>query len=442
MSDREPRPSPLATSAAYPRDAEAAGDDMPHITSLRPTSHRFSQRRLLNGISVAIAGVVLLALAIHWLPGMLPGRAQPQSSQLPRSMPQNANELLPPTRGTNWRSIGPNWGLDIAFTANGALGYVCGATLLKPLTFFAVYDVHQQTWVQFPTPATIGGTCRVSVSPTNISDVALIASSTGSSSISQLFRSLDGGETWSQVNLPKPFNVADIAWTNDSTLLVTGEKDPLANTPQSVTFKLFVSRQYGPLTEITSQQLVGHTGELSVISLQSSGTVVYASVADTPCTSYCSTRVRSTDDGRHWTRFTATYRGNPLIPTAPQPNTGTLFGWSFVSATSQVVPLRSDDEGTTWRTLPAFPVNPGTGGTVLFALPDGSVYAWCFAAASVVYVLSRGATRWHVVAPLSTGIPLAVQVDSGGHAVALWGQSIVPTSATGLEYYPLATNAP
>lgn len=439
MSDREPRLSPLATPNAYPRDAEVAGDDIPRVTSLRPTSHRFSQRRLLNGISVAIAGVVLLALAIHWLSGILPGREQPQSA---RSFPPSSHPLLSPTRGTNWRSIGPNWGLDIAFTANGALGYVCGSALLKPLTFFAVYDVHQRTWPQFATPATIGGTCRVSVSPTNVSDVALIAFSTGNTSNSQLFRSLDGGETWAQVNVPKPFNAADIAWTNDSTLLVAMEKDPPANTSQSVTFKLFVSRQYGPLTEITSQQLVGHTGELGPIVLQSSGTVVYASIAGTSCTGYCSTRVRSSDDGRHWTRFTTTFRGNPLIPTAPQPNTGTIFGWSFMPATSQVVPLRSDDEGTTWRALPAFPVNPVSGGTVLFALPDGSVFAWCYAPANVVYELSRGATRWHMVAPLSTGIPLAVQVDSSGHAVALWGQGIVPTSATGLEYYPLATTAP
>jgi hypothetical protein len=214
------------------------------------------------------------------------------------------------------------------------------------------------------------------------------------------------------------------------------------NSSQPSTFKLFVSRQYGSLTEITSQQLVGHTGELGPMVLQSSGTVVYASIAGTSCTGYCSTRVRSSDDGRHWTRFTTTYRGNPLIPTAPQPNTDAIFGWSFMPATSQVVPLRSDDEGATWRALPAFPVNPDSGGTVLFALPDGSVYAWCFAPANVVYELSHGATRWHVVAPLSTGIPLAVQVDSSGHAVALWGQGIVPTSATGLEYYPLATNAP
>jgi photosystem II stability/assembly factor-like uncharacterized protein len=441
MSDREPRQSPLAAPDTYPRDAEAAEDDMPRVSSLRPTSHIFSQRRLLNGISVAIAGVVVLALAIHWLPAMLPGHAPPQS---PRSMPQSASGrvLLPPTRGSNWRSIGPNWALDIAFTANGALGYVCGASLLKPTTFFAVYDVHQRTWVQFPTPATIGGACHVSVSPTNISDVALIASTTGDTSNSQLFRSLDGGETWSQLNLPKPYTAVDTAWTNDSTLLVTGEKEPRANTSQSVTSKLFVSRQYGSLTEITSQQLVGHTGELGLILLQSSGTVVYAAIAGTSCTSYCSTRVRSTDDGRHWARFTATYRGNPLIPTAPQPNTGTISGWSFMPATSQVVPLRSDDAGATWHNLPAFPVNPNIEGTVLFALPDGSVYAWCFAPANVVYALSRGAPRWHIVAPLSTGIPLAVQPDNSGHAVALWGQSIVPTSATGLEYYPLATNAP
>ena len=77
----------------------------------------------------------------------------------------------------------------------------------------------------------------------------------------------------------------------------------------------------------------------------------------------------------------------------------------------------------------------------MFALSDGSIYAFCFADASVVYALRDGANNWQTIAPLPTGIPLAVQYDAAGHAVALWGTRNSPNAALGLEYYPLVGNA-
>ncbi|HEY7848772.1 MAG TPA: hypothetical protein VIC27_01845, partial [Ktedonobacterales bacterium] len=82
-----------------------------------------------------------------------------------------------------------------------------------------------------------------------------------------------------------------------------------------------------------------------------------------------------------------------------------------------------------------------TGGAAMFALSDGSIYAFCFGDASIVYALRGGVGNWQTIAPLPTGIPLVVQYDATGHAVALWGRGIAPTAALGLEYYPLVGNA-
>jgi hypothetical protein len=151
--------------------------------------------------------------------------------------------------------------------------------------------------------------------------------------------------------------------------------------------------------------------------------------------------VRSTDTGAHWTPFSATYKGSPVTPETTLPYSHILVGWAFLPSQGILTPLQSVDNGDSWKELPAFPTNPSTAGAAMFALSDGSIYAFCFGDSSVVYALHDGARGWQTIAPLPTGIPLAVQYDAAGHAVALWGRGIAPTAALGLEYYPLVGNA-
>ena len=180
--------------------------------------------------------------------------------------------------------------------------------------------------------------------------------------------------------------------------------------------------------------------QFSNISLLSSGTTLYASLDGMSCASYCTIHVRSSDNGAHWTTYSANYKGSPITPQSAQPYSHTLVGWAFLPTPGILVPLRSDDDGDYWQELPVFPADPTTGGAVMFALPDNSIYAFCYGNASVTYVLAAGATKWQVVGPLPAGTPVTVQYDAGGHAVALWGRAINPTSALGLEYYPLPAN--
>lgn len=434
------------SSGSSPMSPNSTPDDEweedPRVSSLRPAASGFSQRRLLNVLSVAIAGVVLVALAIHWLPNALPHQPDVRATHTSHA----SNALMPPIRGSGWKAIGPDSAQDISFTANGALGYACDKDPLNAIISLTVYDVHQNTWMQLPTPAT-GDSCNVFVSPDAGNYVVIAVDScltpgncSDSYPASRLYDSYDGGESWEKLPLPALMNVYDAAWENSTLFLATRGDLTTASTtiPLNAPNHLFVGQRDGSFAEIDAQQLVGRSMQFSNISLLSSGTALYASLGEMSCAGNCTIQVRSVDDDAHWTTYSATYQGNPITLQATQPYTNTLVGWAFLPTSGVLAPLRSDDNGDHWRELPTFPVNPATGGAVMYALPDNDIYAFCYGDASVTYVLRAGANAWQTIAPLPTGTPVTVQYDAIGHAVALWGRAIPPTSALGLEYYPLS----
>lgn len=447
MSDRGDAPDTELPVASINDAPDIASNEAPRVSSLRPAARAFSMRRLLNVVSLLVAAVLLLALAVHWLPTILPKPAATPNPQTVHAQ-QTLDALRPLVRGAGWKPRGPDWAEDIAFSADGNVGYACGHFPPEPVEFFAVYHAVANGWEMFPSPleAPAGGDCRVAVSPVDARDVVLITYGVTSSQtpiISQIVRSHDGGATWKTLSLPLPSYVTDIDWTQLSLFLVTADSTPSANSPPL--YHLLVSHADGPLTEITARQMIGHAMTFGSISIQSSGRTLYAELTGSPCAQSCTVAAQTDSDGVYWTEIAPTYFGQPLVPVAAQVGTNSLVGWSFSSATSTLVVLRSDDNGKGWRALPALPRNPDTGGAELFILPDNSIFAFAFGSANAVYELGNEASGWRTVAPLSTGSPLAVQYNDGGHAVALWGQALDasgPGFTPGLEYYPLRGNAP
>lgn len=439
MRDAEP-PDPTAAQSGDATVADDEWEESPRVTSLRPTLAGFSQRRLLNAVSVAVVAVALLALVIHWLPDVLPRQPNAAATRTTQAI----NALLPPARGTGWKPIGPDSAQDIAFTANGALGYVCEKSPLDAAIAVAVYDVHQNTWKELPTPAT-GDSCQVFVSPQSGAYVLLsvdhcltVGNCSDSYSASRLYESFDGGENWTELHLPTVVNVYSVAWAKfDLYLAVRGNlAADSATIPPNAPSHLLVRHENGSLTEVDAQQLVGRPTRFSNIALISSGTTLYASLDEMPCASYCTIQVRS-DDGARWTSYSANYKGSPIIPQAAAPYSYSLVGWAFLPTSGVLVPLQSDDGGDYWWELPAFPANPSTGGAVMFAAPDDSIYAFCYGDTTAVYTLRPRSNAWRLIAPLPNGTPVTVQYDASGHAIALWGRADTPTSTLGLEYYPL-----
>lgn len=448
-----PTSGPPITPADDAPDMPDASDETPRVSSLRPESHAvsfFSMRRLLNVASIAVVGVVLLALAIHWLPDVLPKpAATPNLQTIHAQQTLDASRSL--VRGAGWKPAGPDWATDIAFSADTSVGYACGGYPGKPIAFFAVYRVAANTWETLNPPLAVPAaldSCGVSVSPVDSADVVLtvqcLGCTGGSGLISLVYRSYNGGATWNALTLPSAALVGDIAWTGQSTLFLVAEVTKNAGTATPPTFTLLASRMGGPLTEIPARSLVGYDTSFGSMALISSGVTLYASVNDTVrCSSSCMLHLQSSDEGRSWqTQDFSNLAIRVINLEAAQPGRGALFGWTFESAVSELFIQRSDDGGASWQALPRLPVNPTTGGATLFAAPNGAVYAFCYGQANAVYALGAHATAWQMLAPLPGGTPLTVQYNAQGRAVALWGAAHAANGSVGLAYFPLPGNAP
>ena len=446
MSETPDAEQPAAPVHNVPDDApDIPSDETLHFSSLRPASGgsaMFSMRRLINATSLVVAGILLLALAIRWLPTVLP---RPKATPDPQVIhaQQTLAALRSLTRGAGWKPLGPDWAQDIAFSADGSVGYACGHFTPEPVEFFAVYHVIENGWEMFPSPleAPAGGGCRVAVSPVDPDDVALITYSVSLQPLtSQIVRSRDGGATWRTLRLPQSSAyVTDIDWTQLSLFLVVGAFTSTDSTPPL--YHLLVSHADGPLTEIGAQRLIGRAMSFDAISIQSSGRTLYAELNSSTCGQPCAVAVQSDDEGLRWIAMPPTYQNQPLVPVAARVGSNTLVGWSFSSRTGTMVVLRSDNNGESWQAEPTLPRDPASGGAELFILPDGSIFAFAFGAANTVYALGAGASSWRTIAALPAGSPLTVQWNGAGHAVALWGgahNADGPSTAAGLAYYPLS----
>ena len=445
---------------AMPDAMPDAMDETPRVSSLRPTNgpatRAFSMRRLLNVTSLVVVGVLLVALATHWLPDVLPKPAPTPNPQINHAQ-QTFAAILAMSHGAGWEPVGPDWATDISFSADGSVGYACGAFPGKPIAFFAIYRVAANTWETLNpplnAPVAVDG-CGISISPVDSADILLTIDQclrcTGASVPTSLaYRSHDAGATWRALELPPKTLVTDSAWTNRSTLFLAAEDTSAAGTSTPPTFMLLVSyddgRENGPLTEISPHSLAILGNEIGSIRLISSGVTVYVTGAIVRCTQNCLFIAESSDEGRTWDRDFSNLSIQTVNVAAAQYNTSTLIGSAFEQAALKFFVMRSDDGGASWRALPSFPVNPTTGGAALFISPQGDVYAFCFGAADAVYALPDGASQWRTVAALPHGYPITVQYDIRGRAIALWAEAHDPNGSEtvpGLAYFPLPGSAP
>lgn len=438
MRDAEP-PDSLAT----PPDVMTADDEreeQPRVSSLRPTPVSFSQRRLLNIASIGLAAIVMLALAIHWLPDVLPRQPNVQ----PTRTSQAFNAQLPRVRGSGWKPIGPDWAQSIAFSSTTELGYACGVSGSENApVLFAVYNVKQNSWSNSTHPGSASGAdCRVIASPYSASEVALIVDNcSGCATTSHVYRSHDDGRTWSRTRLPASFAALELAWTT-SGLFATA----VDTSTQSFSAHLLSVHDNGSYTEITAQQLIGYPAHMENISLVSSGMTLIASIYLASCTDNCMLVAHTTDGGAgaQWDTATTIYKGSFVEPVAVQPGVNNWLGWANWPGSSTQM-LLSRDNGLDWLPLPPFPSYRTTCAQA-YVTPNGSMYVWCNAPTNVIYELRSSTDTWHAIAPISSGTPITVQYDaSTGHVVAFWGQAhdLNENGPTpGLEYYPLTADTP
>ena len=409
----------------------------------------FELRRLLNVTSLALLLVLVLA------GGFAAVRLRSGGSRSPAI--HHVQRLISGF-SAGWNPGGTTAAQDIVFARSApGIAYDCGVPALsssltpEPVVVAASRDTGR-TWRTLLSPGD-GITCSLTVNPTNALDVLVMVSPSSSfaSKPITLYRTFDGGNSWSRWPIPPRLSIqggdaeyAMWAWTG-STLFIapyypgTAGYTDLAASIGGQPF-VWVQRNglfRGAPPDASINALFGTAGEIyAVLSPQSD------------CAVSCSRVLSSDDGGISWALHTPTFRGQSVNLLSQSADSRTLFGSYFDNPTQAAGKyVYSSDGGTTWRQLTPLP--PGSIASDIFSTPDGTYYAvldgdpgaQLGAITPGVYRLAPGARAWNFVAPPigSGGGPVVVSWDAAGHPIALWGNlyaSIADGSSTGLQRHP------
>lgn len=449
--DTSPEPEPDAEAAG------ASGDEL--VLLVEPLdSSGSTQRRgvelrpLLNIASLALLLALLLAGAATVL--------RLRSSGATRSVITSDIQIVLSSSGANgWNPGGTAGAQDIAFAPSApALAYDCGAPTLSLTTFTPVPIAVSasrdggRTWRALPSPGT-GVTCSITVNPTAPQDVVLMVSpsSTFASKPIVLYRSFDGGRTWTRWTLPPRLGAqfgdaqyATWAWAGSSLFLTPYYPGTIGygDLAASIAGRPFVWVQQNGLFRSAPD-------DASINQLLGTPSALYAVLfSQSTCTQSCTRVLTSSDGGSSWSVYAPTFQGHPIALLFQNDDGRTLFGGYFddpAQAAHEYV--YSSDGGVTWRQLPPLP--PRSIASDMFATPDGTDYATLDTNPEAptgsiqpgVYRLSPHASAWTFVAPpVDDGSgPVVVSWNAAGHPLLLWSNihtSIADGIQPGLQHHP------
>jgi hypothetical protein len=424
-------------------------------------------RRLLGVASVLAASLIIVGfLAVFGARIGSTGKhttPTPYPSATPSGPTPTVQTTNLPAPGTGYTNAGPNWATKLAFAPSSPnTVYACGIAASSSGSgeiLVAVSTDGGHTWQSQASPGTLPGKwpatqpwlispqdfyqCFLTVDSNNPRDLALLGqycsdyrSSENSfacnAESSQLYRSFDGGGSWSLVNTPGGDGIgSQIVWI-DSDLFV-GTTEGIARSIADGPFTLLQQSYFGTDSqEADARQLfvMGHT----------------LIVQDIQCGDFCSgPTARSDDHGTHWSLMPMTYRSTVVSLMVVGGDRKTLIGVERPTVSQQAATtqyLRSVDSGATWSPLPPLPDvpnGPADGGPLAEA-PDGTIFAvFSFPPVSsspsyyAVYELAAGALNWRYFAPSSGGYPRVFLWNSSGHLAVIWGER-GSLSASGFEY--------
>jgi hypothetical protein len=453
-------PSRAAEDMAVSERATGGDDDVTPDFKLTVEQLSVTPRRTLlrmpsadtgRALSLALAGVLvvaLLAVLIRVVPGAAPSLGTVAATQAASERPQGPTPLptIPP--GTGWSVAGPANAQALVFVPVAgapASGYACGASGSATQAPRIAVDVTQdggRTWQQ--QAGTVPGlACDVTADPTDPRDVVLATTPYALFGLHppvSLFRSFDGGNTWSALTVPLPANIAQYvtayswAWTGSSFFFAPFLVQGTGNWT-----RLAVSIAGQPLVWVDQNGLFdGAPSNASIATLVGTATSLYVVLSrGSQCTQDCSPVMRSGDLGQSWSPFTPTYHGAAiaLVDSVTSGDEISLFGAATFDATPYATYLRSTDGGASWTPLPSFPGHYAA--LRLIQAPDGTLYAaiWncCGTPEHVpqgVYRLPAGAATWTYIAafPADSGGLLDLAADADGHPLALWGGAQAPSA--------------
>jgi hypothetical protein len=411
----------------------------------------------LTLVLVAILAVGAILSGVQWLRQQTPASIQTAITPLTSAPPRTPAPTIPPGQG--WSPAGPSWAQRIIFApSQPQTAYVCGtpgnhdADGQAPVAI-GISDDSGRTWQVIMTRL-IAATCQMTVNPLDARDLLMAVGdcdTCSSPAPMRLYRTHDGGQSWSLVQFPSlddsaspEFAWYQWAWQGSVVFVIpfslgTQQRDSLA-----------ISVVGSPFIWINQASLLAQVPEnMEISNVYATTSAVYvdfASFGPANCTDDCMLTKVSTDLGATWTIFRSRYHGQPVYlfdQFTSLANGQTLIAQVYSGQNDDArMYLHSGDGGATWTPLQSPP-----GGLVIASLastPGGIMYAetWSFGGAtapSAVYRLAPGAKAWILVGALpNSGLPLVVSWDAQGNPLALWSGTGNPSS----QPAGLVTHAP
>jgi Putative zinc-finger/BNR/Asp-box repeat len=434
-------------------------------------------RRLLGVASVLAASLIIVGfLAVFGARIGTRGKhttPTPNPSATPSGPTPTVQTTNLPAPGTGYTNAGPDWATRLAFAPSSQnTVYACGIASFSSGSggfLVAVSTDGGHTWRSQTSPGILPGKvpkvpatppdlmletyyqCYLSVDPNNPRDLALLGYyctdfisenpfQCGATS-SLLYRSFDGGQTWTLVNTPGGDGIApQIVWVGSD--LFVGTTLGIARSIADGPFTLLQQSYFGTSSlEADARWLFVIGNTLIVTDIQCTGNVGAIS---------CSGPIaRSVDRGAHWSLIPMTYQSNTVDLVASGADGTTLLGMSPTEAL-----IRSTNGGATWSPLPPLPAAmigfigelQSAQGMIsvepIIEAPDGSIYVMLDfrgpgtgtgSAGYGIYELAPGARNWRYFAPSSGGDLQIFLWNSSGHLAAIWGKR-GGLSGSGFQY--------
>jgi photosystem II stability/assembly factor-like uncharacterized protein len=406
----------------------------------QPSSHRLlsrfdqlsrRQRVTLTVLAmllvVVIVGTATLVIALPGgtsTAGTSPGSGTSAPTQPLTLVPLPAPAAPHVTPG-QWMNAGPPFAQDVAFAPSApTTAYACGSAGRGGKLALAISHDGGQTWTAQATSVS-GQACALRVSPTLPDDVALgvahCATTCGPTALAALYRSHDGGMTWTQALLAGSGFTLAFGWQGTTLLAAT-------NTPQH---PLAVSVAGGPF--VRRDDIGRYPGSISAITA-TNGTLyaqLQAASGGEPLV------VQSIDGGAIWTASSFADGMFPVNFAGTSADEQALIG--LENGETVVV---SRDGGQSWTHTPALPAGQTLAAPAFVArAPDGSLVALLQTAdvsapAFTLAQLAPGASAWQTfAAPPAHVAPHALAWDANGHPMALWAANSDPHAADPLWIY-------
>jgi photosystem II stability/assembly factor-like uncharacterized protein len=331
----------------------------------------------------------------------------------------------------SWTKAGPAFATAIAFAPGApSVAYACGingqtdAQELGPIGFGVSQD-GGHTWATGSTPGH-SLVCRLSVNPLDARDLVLLTATCtqGCTSNPQnaLFRSRDGGLSWTRLSpptggTPAPEFGGQVAWAGTALFANTVAYPPNSQGPAQ---HLATSINGGPFAWVDNNTIFAKSSLGVPFAL---GTAIYVPIFPPTCQGqqgYFCALAKTTNYGMTWSRIDLRYQGATVDLLAVGTDGKSLLVGTPSGAIMHTSLAITADDGATWHAVPAI-----DGGFSFFSAPDGTLFSITQDPTGPLYRLDPGATQWRQVVPAlppvnhADGFPV-FSWNAAGHTVAEW----------------------